>query len=765
MSQDRVRFEEALNRGHSYSWDQRWQEAIEAFEAAVSIAPQEPAPYAGLGMAFLEMARLEKALDNYKKAARFSRGNVIYLRKVADVQEQLGQLSEAGKTYMAIGEMALSKRRLNEAMDNWHRAVRLEPMLLRAHQRLASVYQRQGAIRNAVQEYLAIAQILQSQSDSGRALEACQLALQLDPRNKDILTAIELIRQGEQLFGGKMPTPVPASSSRGTTGLLQRMAESMDAAEAVWKPGRQSTDTAVPVQDARRLAMEQLAAGLFSEDDDGIDTDIGKLERDAYVSQALDYQRRGLVSESISHYEKAIAAGEDSPAAHFSLGLLFQDKLRFGDAIREFEMSVKKQEYRLASHFALGESYRARGHIDRAVEHFINVLKIVDLATVQHDQADRLIQLYENLSNGLMTQGERDQATDFANALVEFLSHKGWQDKVREARKRLDSISDAGMMILGDVLTAGSERVLESLYLSQEYTRRKMYNTAIEETYRAIQLSPDYLPAHIQLAEALAKQGRRTAAALKYTTIADTYKVRGDINSTIMAYEKTVEMLPLDIANRARLIELLRQHGKIDRSLEHYLAMGEAHYQLAQVDKARETYQAALKLASRAADEERWKVRILKLLADIDMQRFDWKRALAAYRELRQLDPEDEATAITLVGLYFRVGQAVNAVRELDKYLNQLVRSGRGTKVVAILEDMVGQRPSDANLVDRLSRLYLQQKRHQDAIELLDRLGEAQLNAGNNAGAVKTIEKIVQLKPPNVVSYEQLLTQLRQQSS
>jgi tetratricopeptide (TPR) repeat protein len=147
------------------------------------------------------------------------------------------------------------------------------------------------------------------------------------------------------------------------------------------------------------------------------------------------------------------------------------------------------------------------------------------------------------------------------------------------------------------------------------------------------------------------------------------------------------------------------------------------------------------------------------------MTRFDWRKALSAYLELRQLDQDDEATAITLVRLYYRVGQANNAVRELDKYLNQLVRSGRGMKVVAILEDMVGQRPADANLVERLSRLYLQQKRHQAAIDLLDRLGEAQLEAGDNQSAIKTIQRIVELKPVNVASYEQLVAQLRQQLS
>ncbi len=755
MANEKALYEDSLNKGHSYLWDQRWVEAIRAFETAVGISPDEPAPYAGLGDAHMGLTQLEKALENYKLAARNSRGNVIYLRKVAEMQEQLGRTSEAGKTYMALGEMALSRRQLNEAMDNWHRAARLEPNLLRAHQRLASIYQRQGAVRSAIQEYLSIAQILQAQGENEQAQEACQLALHLDPRNPEILTAIEMIKQGQAIFEkGEQGS----ASSTGVTGMLRQMAIENESGE--WDADKQEAETAVPVQDARRLAMEHLAVGLFADEEE--DTDIGKLQRDHLISQALDYQRRGLVNEAISCYEQAINAGEESPAAHFNLGLLYQDKLRFEDAIHEFETSLKEREYRLASHFALGESYRGRGRIEEAIEHFIHVLQIVDLKTVQHSQADRLIELYENLADGLVTKGERDQATAFANALVEFLSHKGWEDKAKQARQRLDSISDAGMMILGDVLTAGSEQVLESLYLSQEYTRRGMYNTAVEETYRAIQLSPDYLPAHIQLAEVLARQGRREAASRKFTTVANTYHVRGDVNSSITAFERVVELSPLDLSTRARLIDLLKRHGQIDRSLEHYVAMGEAYYQLAQVDKARETYQEALKLTLRASDKG-WRARILRLVADIDMQRFDWKRALTAYKELRRLDPEDERTAIALVDLHYRVGQNNEAIRELDKYLIYLVRSGRGAKVIGILGDMVEQRPTDAHLVDRLSRLYIQQKRQPEAIALLDKLGEAQLEAGHTESAVKTIEKILKLNPPNENSYQQLLAQLKQQ--
>jgi tetratricopeptide (TPR) repeat protein len=147
------------------------------------------------------------------------------------------------------------------------------------------------------------------------------------------------------------------------------------------------------------------------------------------------------------------------------------------------------------------------------------------------------------------------------------------------------------------------------------------------------------------------------------------------------------------------------------------------------------------------------------------MQRFDWRRAVGAYRELRAAEPNDERLAITLIDLYFRVGQGESALKELDRYLIQLIKSGRGAKVPGILVDMVERRPGNAGLVNRLVRLYLQQKKLQPAVQILDKLGEEQLNAGQTESAIKTIENILKLRPPNAISYKQLLDRLYQDVS
>jgi tetratricopeptide (TPR) repeat protein len=765
--ENRSQYEMALRQGHSFSWDQRWPEAIVEFQKAIEATDHEPAPYAGLGMAYAELGDLDLALDNYKIAARLSKGDMIYLRQVAEVQERLGQSAEAGQTYMAIGEIQLKRRKLDEAVGNWLQAVRLAPELLGAHRRLSTVYKRQGLTRNAVREYLAIAQLYAARGQKEEALKACQSALELDPRSVETLTLLNLIQHGgeeslavvmEQSPDGHAQAAVSPES-----GVVQEPEQAVSRSNGRLADGVGGSGL---LEVGRSVAQSQLAQQIFADESpsepaapDGAD----HTERNALISQALDYQTRDMDDEAIASYERSLALGMSGAAIHFCLGILYHGKMRYGQAKREFEQSMSDEQLRPASYYAVGEAYRTRNDLRRAIEYYVAALRAIDLSYLDPQKAERIKELYTHLVNELLSKAEPSAAIEFVASLTEFLGSDGWQRRVERARSRLDRLSPDGQpLILGEILTAGSLQVLESLHLSQEYAEQGKYDSAVEEAYRAIQLSPFYLAGHVQLAELMAKQDRLQIAIGKYLTIGDTCRMRGDVSGALANYERAVELAPMDLTNRARLIDLLIEQGNIDRALEHYQIMGEAFYNLAEVDRARETYLEALKLAPRGSAEFEWRPRFLQAIADIDIQRLDWKRALAAYSELNANKPGDERIALTLIDLYYKVDQSSAAVRHLDRFLIQLVRSGEGIRVFAILEDLMELRPADADIADRLTRLYLRQGRKQEALELLDGLGEAQLDAGENQAAIKTIEAILALDPPNVDSYEQILQQLLQ---
>ncbi len=364
MANNRPRYEEALNRGAMFSSRELWKDAFGAYRIAIAEFPKEPAPYAGLGEACLGLKQLDKALECFKLAAKYSQGDITYLKRVADIQERQGQLHDAAKTYTAVGEFLLRQRKLDEAIGNWERAIRLDSDLLGPHRRLAMIFQRQNKKRDAVREYLAIARILQTQGDKKKALQMCQAALRLDPDNKDVLKAVDLIRHGEAAYADPEPEDevIPGVSEEeqaeadALTETVRQMAAIFEAEARNQPPPPVQHVSTDPIDVARRLAQEQVAEEIFREEDESdmeaAATGLSKLERDALLGQAVDFESRGQIEDAIVCYEKAIGGGLRMPAAFFSLGLLYLDLNNLPKAKRALGYAVKDSNYKEASKLA-----------------------------------------------------------------------------------------------------------------------------------------------------------------------------------------------------------------------------------------------------------------------------------------------------------------------------------------------------------------------------------------------------------------------------
>jgi tetratricopeptide (TPR) repeat protein len=214
------------------------------------------------------------------------------------------------------------------------------------------------------------------------------------------------------------------------------------------------------------------------------------------------------------------------------------------------------------------------------------------------------------------------------------------------------------------------------------------------------------------------------------------------------------------MALRGRLIAMLKRHGEIDRALEHSLALAESYYQLAQIDKARAKYEEALQLAPRGAVEKQWQQKILHQIADIDMQRLNWRDAVSAYHRIVRIAPSDERASVMLVELLFRLGRQHEALTELDRFLAILASQRQTKKILAFLNDVLSQQPDNMGLLHRLAAAYAQAGKREKAIEHLDRLGELQLSAGLRAEAANTIKVILSLQPADTEGYKQLLGQI-----
>jgi predicted Zn-dependent protease len=176
---------------------------------------------------------------------------------------------------------------------------------------------------------------------------------------------------------------------------------------------------------------------------------------------------------------------------------------------------------------------------------------------------------------------------------------------------------------------------------------------------------------------------------------------------------------------------------------------------------ARKTYTTALRVVQQANADRNWNIHILQRMADIDMQRLDWKQAIRVYEQIRTLRPDDEGVRKNLIELGLRMGQPAQAAAELENYLSYLQTVNHAEQGVPFIEGLLAERPDDPILRRALAQSYQQAGRVREAIAQLDSLAESLLSQGRKEDALAVINQILLMGPPNADQYRQLLMQLQ----
>jgi tetratricopeptide (TPR) repeat protein len=179
-----------------------------------------------------------------------------------------------------------------------------------------------------------------------------------------VLTAVELIRHGESAFQEAVVEQEPEV----TTGLsaeeqaeADSLTETVRQMAAIFEAERneqvvaEREEVTDPIEKAKRLAQEELAAELFRDEEETNDgaNGLSKLERDALLGQAMDFETRGHIDDAIGCYQRAIKGGLKLPAAYFLLGLLYVIKQQRPEAEKMLSMAAQNPSYQQASQMAL----------------------------------------------------------------------------------------------------------------------------------------------------------------------------------------------------------------------------------------------------------------------------------------------------------------------------------------------------------------------------------------------------------------------------
>jgi len=759
-------FQKAMNDGHSAAWDQEWDNAAAAYRQALQEFPDHPKALNSLGLALYQLGNIEEALHIYMNVARLSPDDPVPMEKVAQLSERLGDLKTAVDAALRAGDLFLKQRDTEKALENWVRVTNLNPENAIAHSRLAQVHEKLGHLQQAATEYLAIASIIQRAGNAEKTKEMLSKAMSLVPNSLEVKQAETLFKTGQLL-----PKPL---RGKGGTGPI-RMAQ----VKQLQKP--KTSSGLDPIAEARQKALTQLAELLFEYSDDSpaaqerkglsaIMKGTGGLSLQQseqtkvvlHLGLAIDSQTKGNEAQAAEEFEHALEAGFKHPSLYFALGLLRFKGERIESAQRFLQNSIKHTDYALATRLILGQLLVNKSRFNEASLEYLEALKLADSLTVTADKADEISQQYEPLIEAHENQKDETILRKVCENVKGLLMRPDWREQLHKTRDQMPRQDGDMIAPLADViLQAQSSSVLESMNRINQLARIGSLRSAMDEAYYAIQYAPTYLPLHMLMGDLLVQENHEADAITKYSIVAHAYSVRGEVLQATKLLRRIIQLSPMDLGARNRLIDQLTARGQIDDAIREYLELAAIYNRLAELDMARKTYTTALRVVQQGNASRDWNAHILQRMADIDLQRLDWKQALRVYEQIRTITPDDDTARRQLVELNLRMAQNDKALNELENYIGYLESQNKNDIAIVFIEDMLKDHPDQLLLKRALAARLHYSGRTDEAISILDILGENLMQSGNRQGALEVINQIVLMNPPNVEQYRRLLFQMQ----
>jgi tetratricopeptide (TPR) repeat protein len=192
--------------GIIYNQTNRLSLATEAFEKALAINPAYTEAALNLAITYSDLGKYEKAREIFEQAARFMNKAEETVNSISGIDPFVrGKLSDE---HLRLGRMYYELHLLDEAIDEYHKALRLSPSFSDIITHLGIAYRDKGMYDEAIREFnrakecnprytparLHLGITYYSQGLYGRAEEEWREALVFDPDNSAVRTYLNFVK-------------------------------------------------------------------------------------------------------------------------------------------------------------------------------------------------------------------------------------------------------------------------------------------------------------------------------------------------------------------------------------------------------------------------------------------------------------------------------------------------------------------------------------------------------------------------------------------
>jgi tetratricopeptide (TPR) repeat protein len=268
-----------------------------------------------------------------------------------------------------------------------------------------------------------------------------------------------------------------------------------------------------------------------------------------YVNLGGVYLDLGKLDEAIDCFKQALSIRPDLAAAYYNLTNALRLRGRLDDAVRSGREAVRLSPDNPEAHNALGAALQEQGHLAEAESQFEHALEL------KPNLADAAF----NMGNVLRLQRRFDEALRWCEQACRLQpqSSQSWSNlaaalqglgRIDEARRslreslRLNPRNVEALSNLAVVLQIVEETDLE--------VARQQAEDAIACCLQALEIQPNFVPAHVNLGNSRQQQGR--------------------IDEAIACYRRAIEIDPNSVDARCSLSDALRNRGQLDEAREHF---------------------------------------------------------------------------------------------------------------------------------------------------------------------------------------------------
>ena len=186
--------------------------AVESLGKVIDMQPRNPVAHYNLGLALTKRQNLDQAIKHFRTACDLDPKHPTARRALGVGLLQAGELESAAKeltraaadfpddseVHNSLGTVLLRQRNLGRSIHHFEEAIRVNPLLVKAHRNLAQAYQRAGRPEDARKTTEQSEEVARKRSNHGRAMLLMQSGKHLLDTG-DTAKALEQLREAKDL--------------------------------------------------------------------------------------------------------------------------------------------------------------------------------------------------------------------------------------------------------------------------------------------------------------------------------------------------------------------------------------------------------------------------------------------------------------------------------------------------------------------------------------------------------------------------------------